>query len=182
MDIQALVSGNIPPAPALEFAADSVAAVPVALLIAEALWLWDTCSKEQAVSSYSNFLLFLPSCVLKMVCWLTWSQWITRGKKKDELGDCFRRKSPVFSRIWGKKDVSWWCTSMAGKNPNATLNCHSILKIILKDSACANPVPQTKTLQSKTPYCHLPQNSNSSMTIIDLEVLIFRMTVLSIQG
>lgn len=71
---------------------------------------------------------------------------------------------------------------MASKNPNATLNCHSILEIIMKDSAYANPVPQNKNLQSKTPYCHLPQNSKNNMIIIGLEVPIFEMTVLSIQG
>lgn len=144
MDIQALVSGNIPPpASALEFAA-----VAVALLVAEALWLWDTCSKEQVVSSYSNFLLFLPSCVLKTMSVDLHGVSESQGKKKkeDELGDCFRIKSPVFSRIWGKKDVPWWGVSMASKNPNSTLNCHSTLQIILKDSAYASTVPQNKKL------------------------------------
>lgn len=139
----------------------------------------------QGASCFFLFQLFAISsqlCTKDDVCWLTWSQWITRGKKKkDELGGCFRIESPVFSKIWGKKDVPWWCASMAGKNPNATLNCHSILNIILKGSASANPVPQNKKLQSKTPYCHLPQNSNN-MIIIGLEALIFGMTVLSIQG
>lgn len=140
----------------------------------------------QGESCFFLFQLFAISsqlCTKDGVCWLTWSQWITRKKiKKDELGDCFRIKSPVCSRIWGKKDVSRWGVSMASKNINATLNCHSILKIILKDSACANSVPQNKKLQSKTPYCHLPQNSKNNVIIIGLEVLIFGMTVLSIQG
>lgn len=159
MDIQALVSGNIPPpAPALEFAA--VAALS-SLLRHSVRHLF------QGTSCFFLFQLFAISsqqCTKDDVCWLTWSQWITRKKKeKDELGDCFRIKSPVFSK---NKKVPWWCLSMASKNPHATLNCHSILKIILKDSGYANLVPHNKKLQSKTPYCHLPQNSKNNMIII----------------